>query len=143
MGLFTSNKPTPSRCILPLKYVNIRCSRSLSHCRGQGLQGFVKRLEAGEACAIPAHCFARCLNVFARSTRHCSIIRHSLDVVHDNYKQTHKQLSKSRPSFQPNVKTIITKSPWFEASLSNQIDYTYRYHQVSPRELRSTSRSIR
>ena len=66
------------------KYVIIRFSRPLSHCRGQGLRGLLKRVEADEASAITVHGFARCLNVFARSTRQCSIIIDSLAIVqHD------------------------------------------------------------
>ena len=109
-------KPTPSRCTLPLKYVIIRCSRPLSHCRGQGLIGLGKRVEADETCAIPVHCILRCLKVFARSTRQCSIIRDSLDIMHDISKLISNS-PKSRPSFQPNVKAIITRRPWFEASV--------------------------
>ena len=55
-------------------------------CRGQGLRGLAKRVEADETCAIPVHCFTRCLNVFARSTRQCTITRDSLDSVHDTSK---------------------------------------------------------
>ena len=66
---------------LATTYVIIRFSRPLSHCRGQGLRGLLKRVEADEACA---HGFARCLNVFARSTRQCSTIGDSLAIVqHD------------------------------------------------------------
>ena len=44
----------------------------------------MKRVEEDEACAIPVHGFARCLNAFAISTRQCSITRDSLVVVqHD------------------------------------------------------------
>ena len=45
----------------------------------------MKRVEADEACAIPVHGFARCLNAFAISARQlCSITRDSLAVVqHD------------------------------------------------------------
>ena len=84
IGLVHIEQTNTKSSNLATKYVIIRFSRPLSHCRGQGLRGLLKRVEADEASAIPVHGFARCLNVFARSTRQCSTIRDSLAIVqHD------------------------------------------------------------
>ena len=84
IGLVHIEQTNAKSSNLATKYVIIRFSRPLSNCRSQGLRGLLKRVEADEASAIPVHGFARCLNVFARSTRQCTIIRDSLDIVqHD------------------------------------------------------------
>ena len=93
-------------------------------CRGQGLRGLAKRVEADETCAIPVHCFTRWLNVFARSTRQCTIIRDSLDIVHDTSKlisnSPNRALVFSRMSRQ-----LSPEAPGLKP-LSNQMDYAYR-----------------
>ena len=84
IGLVHIEQTDAKSSYLATKYVIIRFSRPLSHCRVQGLRGLMKRVEADEASAIPVHGFARCLNAFAISTRQCSITRDSLAVVqHD------------------------------------------------------------
>ena len=70
------------------KDVLIRCSLSLSQCRGQAynmmghLRGVAKQIQSVEELAIPIHCLAHCLNLCLQDVaKKCVCIRDALDLV--------------------------------------------------------------